>query len=446
MSRRLLITGLSMLALGLGAGYWLAGRIDNLSIKAHLPEHLLGEKKPEDRQALFYRHPMNPEITSPVAAKDSMGMDYIPVYADEQTASEPGTVKIDPVTVQNIGVRTVKARRTTLSRNVRAVGRVDYDEERIVRLHPKTAGWIESLHVDKTGQWVEKDTDLLSIYSPQLVAAQQEYILALQNQKILIDSPFESIRQGAEELLASSRKRLQLLDVPAHQLHELTDRQRITKSLHIHAPTDGIVIQIGAREGQYVTPDTEIFTIANIANVWVYADVYEYELPWIRPGDLAEIRLVGVPGRVFESRVEFIYPYAEKRTRTTRIRLVLDNAKGLLKPDMFADVTIATQRQLETLVVPTEAIIRSGTRNQVFVVREPGKFEPRRVKLGLDSDGQVAIIDGLDEGEEIVVSAQFLIDSESKLREATAKMLGAPTQPQAESIPALHDAEGHKHD
>ncbi|PKM36065.1 MAG: efflux transporter periplasmic adaptor subunit [Gammaproteobacteria bacterium HGW-Gammaproteobacteria-10] len=446
MSRRLLITGLSMLALGLGAGYWLAGRIENLPIEAHLPEHRLDNKEPEPGQPLFYRHPMNPEITSPVPAKDSMGMDYIPVYADEQTASEPGTVRIDPVTVQNIGVRTARATRTTLSRNVRAVGRVDYDEERIVRLHPKTAGWIEALYVDKTGQWIGKDTDLLSIYSPQLVSAQQEYILALQNQKILSDSPFESIRQGAEDLLASSRKRLQLLDVPAHQLHELTDTKRIFKSLHIHAPTDGIVIQIGAREGQYVTPDTEIFTIANIANVWVYADVYEYELPWIRPGDRAEIRLVGVPGRVFESRVEFIYPYAEKRTRTTRIRLVLDNAEGLLKPDMFADVTIATQRQMETLVVPTEAIIRSGTRNQVFVVREPGKFEPRRVKLGLDSDGQVAIIDGLDEGEEIVVSAQFLIDSESKLREATAKMLGAPTQPQAESIPALHDAEGHKHD
>lgn len=446
MSRRLLITGLSMLALGLGAGYWLAGRIDSPLIEAHLPEHRLDDTEPEPGQPLFYRHPMNPEITSPVPAKDSMGMDYIPVYADEQTASEPGTVRIDPVTVQNIGVRTARASRTTLSRNVRAVGRVDYDEERIVRLHPKTAGWIEALYVDKTGQWIGKDTDLLSIYSPQLVSAQQEYILALQNQKILSDSPFESIRQGADDLLASSRKRLQLLDVPAHQLHELTVTKRIFKSLHIHAPTDGIVIQIGAREGQYVTPDTEIFTIADIANVWVYADVYEYELPWIRPGDRAEIRLAGVPGRVFESRVEFIYPYAEKRTRTTRIRLVLDNAEGLLKPDMFADVTIATQRQMETLVVPTEAIIRSGTRNQVFVVREPGKFEPRRVKLGLDSDGQVAILDGLDEGEEIVVSAQFLIDSESKLREATAKMLGAPTQPQAESIPALHGAEGHKHD
>lgn len=440
MNKRLWVTGLLMLVLGAGLGYWLAGNLEGLFLKGHGPDHTKAppdDKAPGHGQPLFYRHPMNPAITSPVPAKDSMGMDYVPVYADDPTAPKPGTVRIDPVTVQNIGVRTAMVTRTTLTRNVRAVGRVDYDEERIVRLHPKTAGWIETLHVDKTGQWVRKDTDLLSIYSPQLVAAQQEYVIALQNQEILSNSPFESIRRGADDLLASSRKRLQLLDVPDHQLHELTDKQRIIKSLHIHAPTDGIVIQIGAREGQYVTPDTEIFTLANIGKVWVYADVYEYELPWIRPGDPAEIRLIGVPGRVFSSQVEFIYPYAERQTRTNRIRMVLDNTEGLLKPDMFADVTILTQKQLEALTVPTEAIIRSGTRNQVFVVRAPGKFEPRPVQLGLDSEGRVAILGGLDEGEEIVTSAQFLIDSESKLREATAKMLEAP---------AHHDMGAHHRD
>lgn len=440
MNKRLRVTGLLMLVLGAGLGYWLAGNLEGLFLKGHGPDHTKAppdDKAPGPGQPLFYRHPMNPAITSPVPAKDSMGMDYVPVYADDQAATEPGTVRIDPVTVQNIGVRTAMVTRTTLTRNVRAVGRVDYDEERIVRLHPKTAGWIEALHVDKTGQWVRKDTDLLSIYSPQLVAAQQEYVLALQNQEILSNSPFESIRRGADELLSSSRKRLQLLDVPDHQLHELTDKQRIIKSLHIHAPTDGIVIQIGAREGQYVTPDTEIFTLADVGKVWVYADVYEYELPWVRPGDPAEIRLIGVPGRVFSSQVEFIYPYAERQTRTNRIRMVLDNTEGLLKPDMFADVTILTQKQLEALTVPTEAIIRSGTRNQVFVVRAPGKFEPRPVQLGLDSEGRVAILDGLDEGEEIVTSAQFLIDSESKLREATAKMLEAP---------AHHDMGAHHRD
>lgn len=405
-----------MLALGLGVGYWLASRQMIHEQPASAPA--------EPRKPLFYRNPMNPDVTSPVPAKDSMGMDYIPVYADEEQAEEKaGTVKIDPMTTQNIGVRTARASRQTLSQGIRAVGRVGYDEERIVRLHPKTEGWIEAMSVDKTGQWVKKNTDLLSVYSPQLVASQQEYVLALKNLEVLKKSPIEDIRRGAEELVNSSRERLKLLDVPEHQLHDLTHTHEIKKSLHIHTPAAGIVIEIGAREGQYVTPATQLYMIADLSKVWVYADIYEYELPWVREGDPVEMRLAGVPGKVFKGHLAFIYPYAEAKTRTIKVRLVFDNTELLLKPDMFAEVTIQAGRRQEALVIPAEAVVRSSAGDRVFVVQGDGRFEPRTVRLGLASNGHIEIREGLVEGEEVVTSAQFLIDSESNLREATKKMM-----------------------
>lgn len=428
MNKRLIITAILMLTVGLGGGYWFAAR----SLQS-IPEITPTPKKP-----LFYRSPMDPSVTSPVPAKDAMGMDYVPVYAEDSTGTKDviGTVKIDPVTVQDIGVRTAVASRETLSHIVRAVGRVAYDEEHLVRLHPKTEGWIETLRVDKTGEWVKKNEDLLSIYSPQLVTSQQEYVLALSNLKALENSPIEDIRRGAEDLAASSRERLKLLDVPAHQLHDLTRTHQIKKSLHIHSPAAGIIMNIGAREGQYVTPATELYMIADLSTVWVYADIYENELPWVKVGDSVEMRLAGVPGQVFKGHLAFIYPYAEPKTRTIKVRLVFDNSELLLKPDMFAEITIHAGKKVEAVTIPTEAVIRSGARNQVFVVRAPGKFEPRTVMLGLSDNGKVAVLDGLESGEQIVISAQFLIDSESKLRETVTKMTEPNGSMKMNSMPA----------
>ena len=359
---------------------------------------------------LFYRNPMNPAITSPVPARDEMGMDYIPVYADREAgSSEPtGTVRIDPVTVQNIGVRTAGAERQSLSRDIRSVGRVDFDEERLSRLHPKTEGWIEELYIDKTGEQIGKDAILLNIYSPQLVTSQQEYLLALNNLDVLRESPYEEIRQGAKDLVTSTRERLELLDVPEHQIRELERSRKVN---------------IGAREGQYVTPTTELYKIADLSRVWVFADVYESEVSWIQAGDPVDMKLAAIPGKVFSGRVGYIYPYAEAKTRTIKLRLEFDNPDLLLKPDMFADVTIHAQRKVDAIVIPAEAVVRSGEREQVFVVRGPGKFEPRAVKPGVSSQGMVQVVEGLAAGETVVTSSQFLIDSESKLREATAKML-----------------------
>lgn len=439
MNKSLIITAGVMLALGIGGGYWLA---------------MLGNKNhsqltvPEVKQPLFYRSPMNPAVTSPVPAKDAMGMDYVPVYADDtaKTDQPDGTVKIDPVTMQNMGVRTAVAKKTLLSHVVRAVGRVAYDEEHIVRLHPKTEGWIETQRVDKTGEKVSRNQDLLSIYSPQLVASQQEYVLALNNRKVLEQSPIQDIRRGAEELVLSSRERLRLLDVPEHQLHDLTNSHAIKKSLHIHTPAAGIVMQIGAREGQYVTPETELYMIADLSTVWVYADIYEYELPWVKVGDPVEMRLAGVPGRIFKGHLAFIYPYAEAKTRTIKVRLVFDNAELLLKPDLFAEVTIFAGKQVDAIVIPSEAIIRSGAQTRVLIVRGAGKFEPRLITTGLSSNGDVAILKGLTVGEEVVTSAQFLIDSESRLHEATVKMMEPATPQQPEPNRLILEQEPHRHD
>jgi len=456
MNKSLLIIAPIMLVAGLAGGYWLAdskhpSKEDSLStdtkkilfyrspmnpsVTSPVPsKDSMGmdyvpvyaeDNKPKTRKLLFYRNPMNPTVTSPVPMKDSMGMDYVPVYAEDETDTKApaGTVKIDGTTIQDIGVRTAKAVRSSLSHTVRAVGRVTYDEELIVRLHPKVEGWISQVRVDKTGQWVEKNTDLLSIYSPQLVTTQQEYLLAINNLKALEKSPIKDIRQGAKELVNSSIERLQLLDVPKHQIHELEHSHKIKKNLHIHTPAAGIVMKIGAREGQYVTPETEIYMIADLHKIWVYADIYENELPWVKQGNTANMQLVGIPGKVFKGHIAYIYPYAEAKTRTIRVRLVFDNPDLLLKPEMFAEVSIAAGQQENAIVIPSMAVIRTGTRNLVFVVREPGKFEPRQVTLGLASNGKVIILKGIDAGETVVTSAQFLIDSESKLNEATAKML-----------------------
>ena len=478
MNKQLLLTAIVTLGIGLAGGYWLAQSPKhepavqpadvrkplfyrstmNPSATSPVPTKdamgmdyepvYAGDNAPKQPKILFYRNPMNSSVTSPVPAKDNMGMDYLPVYAEDKakTDDSAGAVRIDAATVQNMGVRTALAKQTLLSHIVRAVGRVAYDEEHIVRLHPKTEGWIETLRADKTGQRVRQNEELLSIYSPQLVASQQEYVLALNNLKVLEKSPIEDIRRGAEDLVKSSRERLNLLDVPAHQLHDLTDSQSIKKSLHIHTPADGIVINIGAREGQYVTPETELYMIADLSTVWVYAEIYEYELPWVKEGDPVEMRLAGVPGRTFKGRLAFIYPYAEAKTRTIKVRLVFDNADLLLKPDMFAEVTIHAGKQLDAVVIPSEAVIRSGAQTQVLVVRSPGKFEPRQVTTGLSSNNDIAIIDGLAAGEEVVTSAQFLIDSESKLNEATSKMMEpSPAHPSAtESLPVEPGA--HQHD
>ncbi len=433
------------LGLGLAVGYWLATSVSdneratgqggerevlfyrnpmNPAITSPVPAQdemgmdyipvYADEEKTKPREPLYYRNPMNPAITSPVPAQDEMGMDYIPVYADDEQDTEvTGSVNIDPVTVQNIGVRTAAAKIEHISRRLNALGRVDFDEERLARLHPRTSGWIEKLRIDETGVQIEQDAILLDIYSPDLVAAQREYLVAMQN------------GAGGRGILDSARQRLELFAVPEHQIRELEKSRQIRKSLHIHSPVNGRVMHIGVREGQYVTPKDELYLIADLSRIWVYVEVFEDQLPWIKVGDRAEMRVRAAPGRTFEGNVSFIYPTLDKKTRSVRVRLEFDNPDTLLKPGMFANVTLHVDQQKDSVVVPSEAIVRSGEREQVFIARGEGKFEPREVSIGLSAGGLTQVLSGLEGGEHVVTSAQFLIDSESKLREATAKMMAA---------------------
>lgn len=250
-------------------------------------------------------------------------MKYIPVYADDQNDDQnmvAGTVSIDPVTTQNIGVRTAIAKRTTLSRQVRSIGRITFDEQRVARFHSKIDGWIEELFIEKTGDRVKKDTMLLSIYSPQLVASEEEYILALTNADTLKESPFKDIRNSAESLVRSSRERLELLDVPAHQLREIERTRKVIKRLHIHSPFDGTVMKIGAREGQRVTPETELYMIADLSRLWVIVDLYEDDMPWVKEGDMA--RCVSPAFRVRHSKARS--PISTPTLRQKRVRSKFD--------------------------------------------------------------------------------------------------------------------------
>ncbi len=386
MNSKILVSILVALLLGVGGGYWLASNS-------------------ADRTS---------SISSAVVPTKKGGSEMV---------VEPGLVVIDPVTVQDIGVRTALVTRKTITRKIKSVGRVAYDEKRIARLHPKVNGWIDNLQVDETGTSVSEGQILLSIYSPRLVATEEEYLLALDNYQKLKDSSVDDIRRGAKELVDSSRDRLRLFDVPDHQISELEKTRKAKKYLHIHSPFNGIVVNIGARDGQYVTADTELFKIADLSRVWVYVDVYEYELSWVNIGDEAKITLAAMPGEIFTGKLTYIYPYLEENTRTIKVRLEFDNQDYKLKPNMFADVTIQSGEQVNALVVPSQAVLHTGNRDIVLVVRGAGKYLPREVNLGVDSEGLVQIISGLQEGEEIVTSAQFLIDSESKLREAASKMM-----------------------
>jgi len=413
---------ISLIALGIGAsgGYWFA---QNFSTVEEMKEMSNKEKKP-----LFYRNPMNPAITSAVFTQDEMGMDYIPVYADGGNEFEvAGTVTIDPVVVNNIGVRTAKAEQRSISRTLNSLGHIDFNEEYLTRLHPKTDGWIGALRVDETGTSVGKNTILLSIYSPDLVAAQREYLVALKNWEAIKSRGAEKIQLSTKNLLKSALERLELFDVPAHQIDELKATRKIQKYLHIHSPFKGTVMNIGAREGQYVSPKDELYLIANLKKIWVHVDVYEDDIPWVKKGDNVEMQVRAAPGRLFKGKVHFIYPYLEGKTRTVRVRIEFENTDLVLKPGMFANVLIKTDEQPNVVVIPSEAIVRSGNREQVFIERAPGKYEPRDVVLGLSDSGFTQIREGLNIGEIVVTSATFLIDSESKLREATAKMMEAST-------------------
>lgn len=394
-----------------------------------------------EREILYWRAPMDPSFTADAPGKSPMGIDLVPVYADELSAS--GTVQIDPVTVQNIGVKTQIVRRQPLNRTVRTVGRVDYDETRMTDVNTKIAGWVEKLHVDYTGQLVEKGQPLLEIYSPQLVAAQEEYLTVVDHKRRLEASADRDARQGGVDLLHASMLRLHHWDVTGSQIRELERTGEVKRTMTVYSPQEGAVVHKAVFAGAHIMPGQHLYRIAELSPVWVYADVYEYQLPWVREGQNAQVELSYRPGKQFKGRVSHVFPFLESKTRSVRVRMSFPNPDLELKSEMYANVTIHSPVSEDALVVPVQAVIHSGERTVAVVDLGDGRFQPRDITIGVEANGLYQVLEGLREGERIVTSAQFLIDSESNLKAALLAMAPPEGDTSSSSTSVMDASEVH---
>ena len=399
-----------------------------------------------DRKILYWRAPMDPTEIYDRPGKSKMGMDLVPVYEGDE-AGGAGSIQIDGRIRQNMNLRTAPVERRDLSRTIRAQGQVTYAQNREAALNAKVHGWIDKLFVNTAGQQVRKGDPLLEIYSPELVTTQEEYLLALRNRDELAASPYANVRESAERTLAAARKRLELWDVPADEIAKLAETKTARRTLVLRAAASGIVTHKAVVEGDEVKPGQDLFHIADLDTVWIEAAVYESDLAYVRRGMPADVRLDQIPGEELEGRVDFVYPYLDRKSRANNVRIVVGNPGGRLKPDMYATVSIQSPGGQGVLAVPSEAILDSGVRKIVFVAQGEGLFEPREIRTGLESsDGFVEVTSGLLDGERVVVSGQFLLDSESRTREAIAKMRSAASgREAAETIGAtkgMEDMEG----
>lgn len=470
----IIITAIASIIIGLGAG-WLLFRDSG------------EESSGMQRKILYYRDPMNPQMISPEPKKAPDGMDYVPVYAEESSSSgerkivyyqdpmhpwytsdKPGKapdcgmdlvpvyegeeneqgIKIDPVTVQNIGVKTEEVARRTLTKTIRTSGAVDYDETRLYTINTKFMGWVEKLYVDYTGKAVRQGEPLLDIYSPELVSTQEEYLQAFRYREKLQQSSLEEARRQAEELVQSARRRLEYWDIPVEEISALEQRGTPKKALTITSPAHGIVVEKMIFDGQQVMPGMALYQIADLSMVWVNADIYQFDLNWVRTGQKVELELSYLPGKAYQGVITYIYPYLNMETKTARVRIEVRNTADLvLKPGMFATVRIVSPAAVDALAVPEQAIIPSGERNIVVMALGGGYFDPREVKTGVSADGYVQILEGIREGEKIVTSAQFLIDSESNLKAAIGLMMGHAGHDMSKPMPkeATAPAEPHQH-
>lgn len=378
----------------------------------------------KERKILYWEDAMNPAYKSDKPGKAPDGMDLVPVYADEAPSTEvlaPGTVKISPDRQQLIGVQYGQVTSQALARTIRTVGKVTYDETKVSRVQTKISGWIDRVYVDFTGRLVTRGQPLFSLYSPELVSTQQEFLLASRARDHLGTSSVKEIAANTASLYDSARERLRLWDISEAQITDLERRGTPVKTMTLYSPITGFVITRNAFPGQRVTPEGELYTIADLRTIWVLADVYEYEVPLIRLGQAATMTLPYLPGKTFTGRITYINPQFDNTTRTLKVRLEFPNPGEGLKPDMYANVDLRIDYG-EHLAVPQEAVLDSGTEQIVFVAREGGYFEPRKVKLGPKVGTLYVVLAGLKAGEQVVTSANFLIDSESQLKSALGGM------------------------
>ena len=382
--------------------------------------------KSGERKIKYYKSTMNPGEVKPEPGKDSMGMDMVPVYEDEAGAAESSAIAVDPSTVQSMGIRTATVTRGPLRREIRTVGVIDYNETALTDVTTKFKGWIEKLFVNATGQLVMKGDPLFEIYSPELYSAQVEFLLAT--------DPSNKAVAGSDSLKASALTKLKFFDISDAQIAELEKTRKATKTLRILAPQDGFVIEKMAVSGQMVDAGMKIYRLADLGLVWVQAQIYEQDLVYLKLGQEATVTLSYLTDREFRGRVTYIYPNVDEKTRTAKVRMEFHNPGYFLKPGMFATVRVTSVLEPSALLAPDMAILRSGEKTTVFVALDGGKFDPRTVTLGPQAEGDMyQVLSGLNEGDRIVTSGQFMLDSESQLREAIQKMLkpkeSAPATP-----------------
>jgi membrane fusion protein, copper/silver efflux system len=371
--------------------------------------------------------PAAPKAQSPVVSQNdesSFDFDELRNLDVESLQSEgrqqqmgPGSIQISPERQQLIGVKTGKVDKRPLAQVIRTVGRIEYDEQRVGTVSAKIAGWVEDLHADFTGRFVAKGHPLLTIYSPELVSTQEEYLLALRAKSSWEKSAYPEISAGGDLLVDSTRRRMKFWDISDAQVQRLEKSGEIQKAMTLHAPMSGVILEKMVNRGSFVEPGAMLFRIADLSTVWLIADIYEYEMPMIRLGQEARITLSSMAGEVFQGKAVYIYPTLDPRTRTARVRFELPNPQGRLKPEMFANLDISVDLG-ERTAVPSAAVIDTGNRNVVLIAKEGGYFEPRDIVTGLRANGYIEVLEGLKPGDMVVTSANFLIDSESKLKDA----------------------------
>jgi Cu(I)/Ag(I) efflux system membrane fusion protein len=377
-----------------------------------------------EREVLYWVAPMDANFRRDEPGKSPMGMDLVPVYADE-VDGQPGVVKIDPTIFNNLCVRTANAERGSLSQQIETVGYVGYDEDTLQHIHTRVDGWIETLATKAAGDPIAKGQLLFELYSPTLVNAQQEYLAALRSSNAL--------------LLGASKERLIALGVTENGIARLNEERSVSQHIRVYAPTDGVIAMLGVREGDHVTSATDVMSIAELNKIWVIAEVFERQAAWVSTGQHAMVELDYLPGQMWHGSVDYVYPELDPKTRTLRVRLRFENADEFLRPNMFARVTIHGDSTEEVVHVPREALIRGGSIDRVVVALGEGRFRSQPVQVGIESGDRVAILDGVAPGDPIVVSGQFLIDSESNIESALSSM--GESSDEGETDHGQHDME-----
>ncbi len=380
--------------------------------------------KPGEREILYWYAPMDATYIQDEPGLSPMGMKLVPKYADANSGSEEGVIRIDPVQVQNTGVVSTEAETTDIARYSRTVGILDFNADNITWINTKFEGWIEEVHVNYVGEEVKKGQALFEIYGPELVTTQEEYLRALEYQASLEGSNRPETQRQAASLVRATRDRLAYWDITDEQIKQLESSRQVQRRLTITSPADGVVAEVmsEALEGMFVKPGMNLYKIADLSTVWVHADIYELDIPWIQDGLPATVSFRNAPNEQFEGKVLFLYPEVSRDTRTLKICVEVPNPERRLRPGMYADVVVQGPLVKNVVVVPQSAVLRSGKRNIIFVDLGDGRFEPREVELGVRGEGdRIQIVSGIVAGEKVVTQAQFMLDSESRIQEAIAQ-------------------------